>query len=537
MSASLPAGEAICPHCQSENKADAVRCVQCRRVLKIEIGPTAEPEQDGTDQPQTCSHCGETNPADAVRCSGCRRVLQSNYGPTQEGDQTQSAAAIGPGASPLPAFDIPTVLPPKQDELPPAIRKHRLALMLATIAVTGLLGFAFRIDRTARLQSWSDDCEQAFSNSGEASSTHWTTLPSGLVERVKVYLVADSPGDIQVASDLANRLPLEIVSEEAIGIQQWREATYPQIQESGGNHLSVVITNDSAQLRLAVLYQMRTQRRLPAFEYVASLGIMDLYGPILLLFSLCSAFAYGVDVWNIHQYRNQRRIAFSGYQAKRAQWLFQVQTHMARAEQATAGGDIETGKHLANEVLRVAPGFPDAVALLAEQQSPSDASSSESQTSANRLFSQLYLQVAGSPYAYHAPRSAKIVRVGRQRRKPGQGPEEGNDFVIRVPGSEAKTRKLSRQHLEIHRIGNDYFAIDRSAAGTHLNGRRLSNDQASLLATGDRLMIGGVLTLEVLIRREEFIGASAVQTEVEMTPYNNPGIVVDASVGDLVTIE
>jgi hypothetical protein len=156
----------------------------------------------------------------------------------------------------------------------------------------------------------------------------------------------------------------------------------------------------------------------------------------------------------------------------------------------------------------------------------------------------LYLQVQGSPYAYRAPHGAQSVTVGRQRRKAGQTADEGNDFVIRVPESDKKTRQLSRRHLEFQRNGSEYSVIDRSSAGSQLNGRCLVRNEPAMVISGDTISVAEVLTLKILIQSASHAGDSASQSrpvfpasEVELSPWNHTGVVVEATLGDLVTME
>jgi hypothetical protein len=157
---------------------------------------------------------------------------------------------------------------------------------------------------------------------------------------------------------------------------------------------------------------------------------------------------------------------------------------------------------------------------------------------------ELYLQVQGSPYAYRAPFGAERVTVGRQRRKAGQLADEGNDFVIRIPESDSKTRVLSRRHLEFKRIDGQYFVIDRSTTGTQLNGRPLVRNESAAVVSGDLISVAEVLTLEILIRPAQPVGnltgrsrpKSAV-SEMELSSWNHSGVVVEATLGDLVTMD
>src|SRR5262249_5147486 len=110
---------------------------------------------------------------------------------------------------------------------------------------------------------------------------------------------------------------------------------------------------------------------------------------------------------------------------------------------------------------------------------------------------QLTLRIMGTPFAYRPAPNQTTISLGRQKRRPGEPPETGNDVVLRVPNNDRLSARISRRHLEIRRQGDDYVVVDRSRAGTLLNGRPLTRDVLTPLAGGDRLVVAGVLALEV----------------------------------------
>ena len=112
----------------------------------------------------------------------------------------------------------------------------------------------------------------------------------------------------------------------------------------------------------------------------------------------------------------------------------------------------------------------------------------------------IFLRVVGTPYAYQAPAAAQMVTVGRQRRNSGLPADEGNDLVIRVPDSDDQSLHISRRHLEIQRIGDECFVVDRSRAGTQLDGKALVKDQPAPLRCGSQIVLAGVITLEFLVQ-------------------------------------
>jgi serine/threonine protein kinase len=149
----------------------------------------------------------------------------------------------------------------------------------------------------------------------------------------------------------------------------------------------------------------------------------------------------------------------------------------------------------------------------------------------------LLLQVEGTPYVYRPPPGLPVITVGRQRRKPGEATEVGNDFVLRVSGNDALSSRISRRHLEIHCSSDGYSVIDRSKAGTLHNGKPLPKEMAVPLAHGDRLTVADVVTL--LVRLENQPVRGAVRHEVHVPAAAAPANVValEASLGDMMTME
>lgn len=148
----------------------------------------------------------------------------------------------------------------------------------------------------------------------------------------------------------------------------------------------------------------------------------------------------------------------------------------------------------------------------------------------------LCLRLLGTPCLYQAVPGAERVRVGRQRRKPGEGLDQGNDFVIRSPAGDEQSLRISRQHFEIRRVGSGYQIVDHSTAGTSVNGERLTKDEPHPLHAGDKVTVAEVITLEVLLVTAAVRGG--VQAELTAQGPGGAGpLLLHASVGDMITAE
>jgi serine/threonine protein kinase len=150
----------------------------------------------------------------------------------------------------------------------------------------------------------------------------------------------------------------------------------------------------------------------------------------------------------------------------------------------------------------------------------------------------LRLRILGTPFAYRTVPGQAVVSLGRQKRRPGEAPQAGNDVVLRVPNNDELSARISRRHLEIHRQGDGFVVIDRSKVGTQLNGRPLTRDVPEPLASGDQLLVAGVLTLEVDLQGTAPVRPLAGNELVVSSRDKDPtAVVLEVSVGDMVTME
>lgn len=149
----------------------------------------------------------------------------------------------------------------------------------------------------------------------------------------------------------------------------------------------------------------------------------------------------------------------------------------------------------------------------------------------------LTFKVEGTNFAYRPP-PLPVVTVGRQKRRPGDPPDQGSDFVLRVAGNDVLSARISRRHFEVHRTPTGYAVVDKSKAGLTRNGVPVPKDTPVELADGDRLGVAGVVTLEVALRGGKDDGVRmAAAVEVPAPRAAGGGRVqLEASLGDLVTM-
>jgi predicted component of type VI protein secretion system len=107
---------------------------------------------------------------------------------------------------------------------------------------------------------------------------------------------------------------------------------------------------------------------------------------------------------------------------------------------------------------------------------------------------------------------------------------------VRVAGNDALSARISRRHLEIARTPGGFTATDRSKAGTGHNGRPLPPGQTVPLAHGDRLIIAGVVTLVVELDDLPRLVPAVGEVSVPAAAGAAGKVMLEASVGDMVTI-
>jgi serine/threonine protein kinase len=146
----------------------------------------------------------------------------------------------------------------------------------------------------------------------------------------------------------------------------------------------------------------------------------------------------------------------------------------------------------------------------------------------------LTLRVEGTLFAYRPAPGQEVITVGRQKRRPGGPADQGNDLVLRMPGNDQLSARISRRHLAIRRSGDGFVVVDHSKAGTLHNGQPLPPEVPTPLRPGDRLVVAGVLTLEVALQDGPVSGPC--RTQVELSHPTAP-FVLEATFGDLITFE
>lgn len=309
--------------------------------------------------------------------------------------------------------------------------------------------------------------------------------------------------------------------------------------------LAIEELNTLGSIGLRITYWTPDLIDRPTFQWEEGYFLYTYSLIILFVTLLISSF---IDNRIVEGYRNKLQDDYNNFQKRRTEKIFAAQANLEEARKLAQLGKLAKSLNkINNEVLKtISPSMPlykEAIyvknSILKQIQAGDGAIRIEplslkksSSTNTSKL---LYLRILGTPYAYQAPYGLETIYIGRQHRKPHSTEENvGNDVILRVPGSDPKSLRISRRHLEIKRIDTEYFVIDKSGGQTKLNGTILTQDEPVRLQSRDRLFIAGVLTLEVLIRLK--VTGTKIDNVLKIdSPEYQDSLVIEASIGDMVT--
>ena len=437
-----------------------------------------------------CPHCRQPLAPTASQCRSCGRELGTNLGSTE-------AQASVTEPEPVPA--VPDALPPLPDRpSPEVLPPWTVWLHVVLGAAVVLFGLAlnpslFHGSRGPELlRGWKTASVQALRGK---ELQFWLLAPplSWPEQSVRIAQIASGPAAPAIAESLLSDSgmdPRQAVR-WTLGGREARAKEMIDEAKSGHRWLIVEAVDDWLHVRLTVLYYAPAANGL-AFAYDEDAGLLGLY-PGLVPLGLSILLAGAARTAVVGLYRRKRRASYRA----------EVALHMITVERQLA--------------LRA--GLPDPLV-------------SPDQTAAV-----VFLRVIGSPFAYRAVPGSTRITIGRQRRKPGMPTDQGNDIVIRVPGSNEQSLRISRRHLEIERLGQRYYVRDCSKGGTRMNGEELPDDRRQPLRSGDFLLVAGTLTLEFLVRADPTVSTKVLTSETKVPTVHKGGLELEATIGDLVTVD
>jgi hypothetical protein len=567
-----------CPQCEAELPPTANICFHCRNPLAGRSGPTSEDDEpfagwtksralaahlSGDLRDETpagppppvaafpcCPGCAQALSPSSPSCPACGRSLRvaptlTEGEPNGRGDDDPVAPCQGP------ADARPTL-----DDQPPWMLRCDLALgLLATLlAILGLR--LLRIDRDAIVADWAGRCVTRLQRPDDYPYL-WVVPPRPLRPGQTRAVIVLPEGDRHRALALENVRRLTASGDEPIYLERRElgQGRFEALHRAGPKGTGwVLLQIDDAWYELAVdlSYWIDAVPSRPAFAQAYRSNVAWLHWPKALLLLVILAGVVASREAILAGYRDARYQQFEQSERQHVDRVYGAKSRLDHARQLALAGDTARSLIEVNHALGLEPGLKEAEELKQEliaralAATPEPPDSNVARPGAGEAADTrwvVYLRVVGTPFVYQGPPGAERITVGRKRRK---GPAaEGNDFVIRIPGDDATSLRISRHHLEINRIGDEFFVIDRSQAGTSLKGVALVPDRPARLTGGDRMVIANVLALGVEMRREWRPARGDSHPRVT---YSQPVLIaapgldaggqveLEASLGDLLTI-
>ena len=435
---------------------------------------------------------------------------------------------------------------PSGDELPLNIDKLRVFLGLF-ILVCGVISFFYLTpDPNTIISNWIKESAISLKNT---NSGFWLNKKTTFPPESKINLVSSKQSKIKESflqnSDLLGNINQDysaLKSYKLSEVSEFIKNTDPKREEIW---LAIEQKNTLGSIGLRITYWTPDLKDRPNFKWQKGAFLYKYSLIVLIVTLLISTFIHSQM---IEGYRKELQDNYDNFQKRRTEKIFTAESNLEEARNLAQSGELakslsKINNEVLNSISKSMPLYKEAIYLknsVLKQISAGGGSIIVPQLSPERLSSTnsskvLYLRILGTPYAYQAPYGLETIYIGRQRRKPNSTEENvGNDIILRVPGSEQKSLRISRRHLEVKWINPEYYVIDKSGGQTKLNGKILKQNEPARLQSRDRLFIAGVITLEVLIRAN--ISGTKINNVLRIdSPESQDALLLEASIGDMVT--
>lgn len=461
------------------------------------------------------------------------------------------------------------IVKPTGYETPPNLWKINIFLGLFVFLFGIILNLVcFKPDKAKISSEWINESVLSLNRKESRSllkdlfghqKSHWRSKSSIWPPQESViYIVSTEPlpNNIDLTKIFINESGLsrkEIRDDDILTLKDFREGKFIKLKNQKARNapwISIIAFDSLGFLNLKIDYwaadESRVNSSISTFEWEKG-EFLHWHTILILLFTiyLCHA----IRNWKIQRYRNQLQEQYEIFQNERTKKIFEAKSRLEEARKLAQSGELAQALVIINSLLKFVsiemPVYNEVTDLkkmiLAQVELGGGAIAIAQFNNNGKAFKSgntsnlLYLRVLGTPYAYQAPYGLENISIGRQRRKSGTSIDVGNDVVIRVPGADRKSLRISRRHLEIKRIDTEYFVIDKSGGHTKLNGKFLKENDPFRLQTGDRLLIADVLTLEVIIQTK--ISGTKVGNLIRIDCHDTikDGLLIEASIGDLIT--
>ncbi len=433
---------------------------------------------------------------------------------------------------------------PSGEELPPNIRKINIVLGLVILVFGGLINFTIPQPDIKQIErEWIEESIKAIN---DPNSDNWRTEkiifpPQENVTGVftkslkqdanKNYFLDKSGLSSKINSQTYldfnkfNNLRLKNPNQIYLGIQK--------IDQGGFLLLEITYWTPDFYQKTG---QATFEERKWAFLYGNSILIF------LITVSVCGIIRYLI----VAQYRHKNEENYNIFITKRTKEIYDINKNIELILQLAESGEIAKAMAKINDLLASVKPTHSVYEQMIDAKRKINAIKNQpiannnflppnniiTAINQNAISKLLYLRIIGTPYAYQAPAGLNQITLGRKRAKIGS---EGNDVCIRVPGNNNQSLRISRFHLKIEKIGDEYFVFALKEGRNKLNGKILKENQPYSLQSGDKLLIAGVLTLEVLFQ----VKMTGVKTNNIIT-INSPNEIqqhleIEASIGDIIT--
>lgn len=455
-----------------------------------------------------CIHCQADIPAGAQSCPSCKQALAANDGTT-----------IDAPALPERVVRLASVPHPDPDAVPSWLVTFRIVVVSVALLVVAIAWRTNRLDRVMLLTEWRGELAAELAKGGGRTREQ---PDDGRIHRGFTFYVG-RPEDLEFFAVMP-RPPRYVEAGTPMRVNSRRD-----IQREENGAAWIVAIGRPASLSARYIIDGVTVLAYSRWSLLVGSPAKWTFAIVLLLVPL-------LDRVVIARYRRRQRRNYEEYERAATERAYRAQEHLTRARQHAAEQQVAKALTSIREALQLLPSYPEALELKRQLELVAAEQASVTVGDFGQRFARpaaeasqiLYLRVVGTPYAYRAEAGASTIRVGRQRPKEA---EEGNDLVIRVPASDDKTLRISRRHLDINRIADDYFVVDLSGGNTRLNGRVLEGGKPSKIASGDRLLLADVLTLEVAIRS----GTGKTAARIIQLGEAAARFQLEATVGDMLT--
>lgn len=481
-----------------------------------------------------CDNCGAHVAPTAVVCYSCGKQLMQQVGPTIPTTESKHKQAKPTESEPP---------PPDPDAYPPYMWPVNISAILLVV----LIGIVWNFNRN------SPDAYKILNNLMVTAREQLVSAPNSFWRRETswpppnpirvVRVLPDDDRLITMAEDFVLITGAKVDKTTTLNWSKSDQEDRKSLLSGPPSENTLFIEADSRTgIFLKVTYWLPNSE-IGNFRWLEEKSLFLLYARPVTYLIIVTFVCTGLRFLVIFRYRMNRKHKYEAYQRRLTQKRFAEKAQLDEARKLVTAGKLAQALVLLNELLEYNPTYAEAKELkrLVTMSDQAGMGSISQTLIRNRRDSfsagsevSLYLKVFGTPYAYRAETSAEVITLGRQRRKMDNSADVGNDVVIRVPASDHASLRISRRHIEIHRIGKEFFVIDKSGGNTKLNGRRLLSDEPFAIRNGDRLIIADVITLEVIVRPSLTVDRKGILC-LEGPLRTGAGIEVEATLGDMVT--